>query len=598
MTLRRRLLGTALLGALLLSACGEGDLGGPDGEGAGEDGPTEEELAQQQEAEERAAAEEALDARNAVLAGPSDDHRGRAAQLVEEMSLEERAGQVLMGEYSGVDGSEAADLIEEHHLAGVIVMGHNVPSGDGGVDVDRLTAELETIRAAGGEGRAVAPMVSIDQEGGLVTRAGAPLTEWPTPMAYGAVPQAPEPEEDAHPAADTSPVHHGHRQMAAELAEAGFQISFAPNADVTIGASDPTIGSRSFGSDPEAAAGLALSGIRGLAEGGLAGSVKHFPGHGSVSEDSHYTLPVQDQTVEELRSRDWLPFAEAAEAGVPMVMMGHIDVPDLDSGVPSSLSPAAYQELRDMGHDGVIVTDAMNMGAIAQGYGGDQAVVDALAAGADLLLMPASAPGAHAAIIDAVGSGEVEEERLDEAAERVVALALWQEELAAGELSAGPGATLPEEIAPEGETLWDADAETTAERIAAQSVTLVEGECEAPLVEGSVQVAGGTEQDRARFAAAAQAAGLEVGHGPLVTLLGGSTPSSGDIVVAVDRPEALADSQGATKIGLYGRTPESFAALIDVLQGAEAPGQLPVTVGEHDAGASACSGASAENASD
>ncbi|WP_246126105.1 glycoside hydrolase family 3 N-terminal domain-containing protein [Nesterenkonia populi] len=591
MILRRRLLGTALLGALLLSACGDGepDDAGADG-AAGEEGPTEDELAQQQEAEERAAAEEALEARSAALAGPSEDHRDQASGIVAEMSLEERAGQVLMGEYSDADGSEAAELIEEHHLAGVIVMGHNVPRGEGGVDVDRLAAELETIRSAGGEDRAAAPMVSIDQEGGLVTRAGAPLTEWPAPMAYGAgSAEEEEPSEDeSAPEADTSTVHHGHRQMAAELAETGFQISFAPNADVTVGASDPTIGSRSFSSDPGTAADLALSGIRGLAEGGLAGSVKHFPGHGSVSEDSHYTLPVQDQTVEELRGRDWVPFAEAADAGVPMVMMGHIEVPDLDPGVPSSLSEAAYEEVRQMGHEGVIVTDAMNMGAIAQSYGGDQAVVDALAAGADLLLMPASAPGAHAAIIDAVESGEVEEERLGEAAERVVALSLWQEDLAAGELDAGPDVELPEEIAPEGGTLWDQGPSSTAEQVAAEAVTLVEGECEAPLADDAVQVAGGTEQDRARFTAAAEAAGLQVGWGPLVTLLGGSTPSSGDIVVAVDRPEALADSQAETKLGLYGRSPESFAALVEVIQGAAAPGRLPVSVGEHDAGSSAC----------
>ena len=123
-----------------------------------------------------------------------------------------------------------------------------------------------------------------------------------------------------------------------------------------------------------------------------------------------------------------------------MVMMGHVEVPALEAGVPSSLSEAAYQEIRQMGHDGVIVTDAMNMAAVAQRYGGDQAVVDALAAGADLLLMPASAPGAHAAIVEAVESDQLPQGRLGEAAERVVALALWQQDLAAGELTAGPGA--------------------------------------------------------------------------------------------------------------------------------------------------------------
>src|SRR5699024_9425627 len=102
--------------------------------------------------------------------------------------------------------------------------------------------------------------------------------------------------------------------------------------------------------------------------------------------------------------------------------------------------------IRQMGHDGVIVTDAMNMAAIAQGYGGDQAVVDALDAGADLLLMPASVPGAHAAIVQAVESDQLSADRLREAAERVVALSLWQQDLAAGELAAGPGAETADEV--------------------------------------------------------------------------------------------------------------------------------------------------------
>lgn len=579
------------LAVLLLTSCADSsgsDADDPDsteGTGQAEHELTDEQIAEQERAEQEAHVQELVEEHDAALAGPSEEHREDAAQLVAEMTLDQQAGQVLIGEYVGTDAESAAEQVEQLHLAGMILMGHNIPGEAGSVDTEALSSQIATISEAGETERAVPPIISVDQEGGLVTRVGSPLTEWPTPMAYGAA--------DAAESAEVPQLAlHGHRHMAVELADLGFTVSFAPSADVTFGAADPTIGSRSFGGDTQQVAELALGGIRGLAEGGVAGSVKHFPGHGSVTEDSHSTLPVQEQSLDQLRERDWAPFAEAIAAGVPMVMMGHIEVPALDPQVPSSLSEAAYEEIRQMGYEGVIVTDAMNMAAIANTYGGDQAVVQALGAGADLVLMPASAAGAHSAIVSAVETDELSEQRLAEAAERVVALVLWQQELAAGELAAGPGIELPEEVIAEitgGEPeYWDQDAEGIAVEAARQSLTLVEGQCGAETVSEAIQIAGGTEQDRARLATAAQDAGLQVGWGPIVTLLGGTTPGSGDIAVALDRPEGLADSVAETKIALYGRTPESFSALIEVLTGAEAPGALPVQVGEYAIGDSAC----------
>ncbi|WP_235928790.1 glycoside hydrolase family 3 protein [Nesterenkonia haasae] len=609
LSLPRALTAAALTGALLLTSCaGNDDADSPESTDPGSDSSerSAEEIAEQERAEEDARLREAIADQEAALAGPGEDHRAEAADVVAEMTLPERAGQVLIGEYSGTDVDSAAELIRQHHLAGVILMGHNIPGGSGSVDTEALKAQIETIASAGSseddDVRAVPPIISVDQEGGLVTRVGAPVREWPTPMASGAVHQS---DGELWTAGQV------HRFMAEDLADLGFTVTFAPNADVTIGREDPTMGSRTFGADPDGVGELAVQALRGLAHAGLAGSVKHFPGHGSVTDDSHDTLPVQQQSISELRERDWRPFADVAQAGAPMVMMGHIEVPELEAGVPSSLSSAAYDEIRQMGHDGVIVTDALNMAAIADRFGGDQAVVTALSAGADLILMPHSSPGAHAAIVAAVESGELGEDRLNEAAERVVALVLWQQELAAGQLDAGPGVATPEDLrsrmiyGPEAENgeaedteaqtendsnedPEDLDASKVARHVAAQSITLVEGECEAPLATESLQIQGGTQQDRDRFAAAAQEAGLDVGWGPVVTLLGGSTPSAGDVVVALDRPEALAESSAEAKLALYGRTAESFAALVEVLTGAEAPGALPVEVGPHSIGHTQC----------
>lgn len=587
------MLASVLASLLLLTSCAGGGADAPSEEhdgGAGVEQEDDELTPEEQEAQEREQQrQEDIEAREAALAGPADQHYEQAAELVEQMNVAEQAGQVLIGEYSSTDVESAAAMIDDLGLAGVILMSHNIPGGTESVETEALEEQLAVIADAGGEDRVVPPIISVDQEGGLVTRVGSPLTEWPTPMAYGAAHQ-----QDAEIGARLS--LHGHRHMALELQSLGFTVSFAPTADVTFGAADPTIGSRSFGSDPDAVTELSQAAIRGLAEGGLAGSVKHFPGHGSVSEDSHYTLPVQDQSLEDLRSRDWVPFAETVEAGVPMVMMGHIDVPALDESVPSSLSEAAYDQVRQMGHEGVIVTDAMNMAAVVNNYGGDEAAVRALAAGADLLLMPSSVSGAHSAIISAAESGQLSEERLEEAAERVAALALWQQDLTSGELAGGPGAEPPAEAEDTdtddaGWDGWASSAEEVAAETARRSLTMVTGEC-APEVP-AVQIAGGTEEDRERMAVAAGHEGIEVGHGQVLTLLGGSTPGSGDIVVALDRPEPLAQSSGQTMIATYGRTEQSFEALAQLLAGGEGAaldemGRLPVPVGDEQSGHTGC----------
>lgn len=584
---RRPFIAAALLSSLLLSSCAGGaDTDAPEDSSA-PSGPSAEESAAAEE-QRRADAEQAQEA---ALAGPGQEHRERAAEIVAEYSLEQLAGSVLVGEYATTDAAPMAALVTELHLGGAIIMGANVPASEGGVDTEALAAQLEILRDTGAE-REVPPMISVDQEGGLVTRVGAPLTEWPTPMAYGAAAAG---QDESEPDDDGALTRSGHRLLAADLADLGFTTSFAPNGDVTVGASDPTIGSRSFGSDAEAVTTLTMDGIRGLADGGLAGSVKHFPGHGSVTEDSHQTLPVQDASLEELRTRDWAPFAEAAEAGVPMIMMGHIEVPALEAGVPSSLSEAAYTELRDLGHEGVVVTDALNMGAIVEAYGGDQAAVTALTAGADLLLMPSDVRGAHAGIVAAVESGELDRSRLEEASERVAALQLWQADLAAGELAAGPGAQLPEELRgdeateeTEDETAEDQTGQETAAELSESAVTLVTGECESDLAAAGITIVGGTEQDRSRLASAAEAEGLTVGGGAVVNLVGESSAAGGDVAVALDRPEVLALADAPTQIALYGRTQESFDALAAVLAGAQAPGALPVEVGELPRGHSAC----------
>ncbi len=531
-----------------------------------------------------------------VLGGPGTDTETAAAKAVAGMSVAEQAGQVLVGQLGAV-GTDPAS-IRELNLGGVIVMGDAVPVADDGThDVEALAGTLDETQQALSRGRDWSGVIGVDQEGGLVARVQEPLVEWPTPMSYGA---AAEGDDDGAAGDAARLAREGHSLMALQLAELGFTVDFAPSVDVTIGAGDPTIGARSFSSDPQVVAELGTAATAGLLASGVLPSPKHFPGHGSVTDDSHVTAPLQDASVADLDQRDWLPFRDLISGRgqyTPMVMMGHVIVPELEPDVPSSVSAPAYEALRSLaspdgagtgqadGYDGVVVTDALNMGALVERYGANEAPVRALAAGADLLLMPSSLPGARDAIIEAVESGEVPGERLEEAARRVVTMLMWRDRLR-DELAAAT----PEELAAAGSPYGtDPAAARVSREVSAAAVTVVEGACGAPIIKDSLQVTGGDPADRARLTEAAEAAGLTVGAGPVVNLVGTARGAGrGDVVVDLDAPFGLGASsvsEGGALIALYGRTPGAFEALVDVLTGeAEAPGALPVDVGQWPAG--------------
>ncbi|MCO4263409.1 beta-N-acetylhexosaminidase [Pseudarthrobacter sp. MDT3-26] len=479
------------------------------------------------------------------------------------MSVEEKAGQVLMPVYAGTDAEAQAGTIERLHLAGSIIMGDNIPlDARGQADPAAMSVvNARLAQAAKADGRPWPGLIGVDQEGGIVARLGAPLTEWPTALSYGAAGNAPLAKDAG-------------RALAAEIASLGFTVDFAPDADVTIGPADPTIGARSMSGNPDAAGALAVAFSQGMQEAGVLPAVKHFPGHGSVTVDSHQDLPVQPASIAELEARDWKPFRAAIAAGMPMVMTGHIAVPALEPGVPASLSGPTYAALRGMGFKGVAVTDALNMGAVQQQYPGGSAATAALAAGADLLLMPTDVGQAHAAVVSAVAAGTLPAARLDEAAVRVATMMTWR-----GRVTSPPARSAPASAAP------GSGADISA-RVSAAAVTVLSGHCGVPIVEGSIRIAGGSAQDRARFEAAAAKAGLGTGAGPLVSLIGyAGRPVGGDIAVALDAPWPLQDSTAPVKIALYGRTPGAFDALVAVLAGkATAPGKLPAAVGSYPAG--------------
>lgn len=428
---RRAGLGLVLAGGLALSACGsqQAPSEGTTASGTASDG------ASAASPSESSARSEAGSGEQAAGLLPDERTRAAAEEAVSEMTLEEKAGQVLLATWSGADPASVdaqISQIGDLHLGGVIVMGANVPTADGqgiteeagagggasNVDVGAMRSQNDRVGAAlSPEERSWPGIIGVDQEGGSVARLAEPLTVWPSAQTVGA---ADDPELTREAAAG----------MGAELAGLGFTMDFAPVADVTS-PDDAVVQDRAYSDDPEIVSEQTVAAMSGLSDTGLISSPKHFPGHGSVSTDSHVGLPVQQTPVETLKDEEWAPFRAAVDAGAPTIMMGHIAVSDWTDQVPATLEPKAYQALReDLGFQGAVVTDALDMGALKDVVGPGRPVDSgvttpagaALQAGADLLVMPEDEAAAHADIVQAVESGAIPQQRLDDAAARVVAM--------------------------------------------------------------------------------------------------------------------------------------------------------------------------------
>ncbi|MFF4617341.1 glycoside hydrolase family 3 protein [Nonomuraea jabiensis] len=296
----------------------------------------------------------------------------------------------------------------EQGLGGVTLFGFNV--ADPG-QVSELTSAL---RGAG------EPVISLDEEGGDVTRlayhVGSP---YPGNAALGAVD-------------DVELTRRVYRAIGSELAACGINLDMAPSADVNTEADNPVIGTRSFGADAKLVARHTVAAVEGLQSVNVAACVKHFPGHGATRVDSHLAIPVVDVNLDVLRERELVPFRAAVGAGARSVMTAHVAVPAVTGETPATLSGAALTGLLrgELGYDGVVITDALDMRAITRSVGLAGGAVLTLAAGADLLCLGPlptydDVQAIIAEIVSAVREGRLPLSRLEEAAARVAALRTW-----------------------------------------------------------------------------------------------------------------------------------------------------------------------------
>ncbi|UFU02364.1 beta-N-acetylhexosaminidase [Ruania suaedae] len=546
-----RLAALATAGALALAGCTSptGQEAAPSGSPSPSASPTEEPTPEPSDSPSPTS--------ESLAWGPTEDDVAAATEVAAGMSPGEVAGQVILARFPGTDPADAAARLSEYHLGGLVVFGNNVAS------TEQVAATAEAVQEAQAQsGRDWPAIVSVDNEGGLVQRLSADTGDWTSFPPFMAAGAADDPEVVAAAA----------EAMATELRASGVNYDFAPVADVTIGAADPVIRDRAPAGDADRAARAVVAAVDGFTDGAVVSSLKHFPGHGALTVDSHEDLPVQSASAEALAERDLMPFQAGIDAGAPTVMMGHISVEAWDPGVPASLSPEAYRVLREeLGFTGVAITDGLDMGALTQTRTAEEIAVEALAAGADLLLGPTDVAEAHHGIVSALEDGTLDRERVDEAAGRVIALMQWQEQSA-------------EEAGAVEIDQSDAGAEASAD-LSAAAVTLVQGECSGALAGPRIHVRGGSADDWEGFAAAAERAGLEVV--PLeqpadtdLRLITAATPSGrADVAVDLDAPWLLAGSDAPVQIAAFGRTAGAMDAVAAVLTGeAEAPGSLPIEV--------------------
>ena len=328
--------------------------------------------------------------------------------MIAEMTIEEKVGQLIMVGFEGTQANEAIEThIRERFVGGVVLFSRNIQSPQ---QTAELTNELQ--RLAEATARQIPLFIGIDQEGGWVIRLKEGATVLPGNMALGATDSI----ELAERAGEITAV---------ELAAVGVNLNFAPVMDVNNNPDNPVIGRRSFGESPELVSRLGIPYIRGLQRNGVLATVKHFPGHGDTTVDSHFELPTVNHDLERIHALELQPFRAAIDADVAAIMTAHIIYPAFDADRPATLSPTILTDLlrKELGFDGLLITDDMEMRAIDDRYRSGEAAVMAVEAGADIVMVlwtPTKQIEVFDALLSAVKSGRISQTRLDQSVRRIL----------------------------------------------------------------------------------------------------------------------------------------------------------------------------------
>lgn len=532
---------------------------------------------------------------------------------VDRMTLEEKIGQMLMPDFRKWNGKDVTEmlpeiesLVKKYHLGGVILFRENVVTTE---QTARLVSQYQDAAEKFGL------LMTIDQEGGIVTRLQSG-TDMPGNMALGAT-RSPEVARNVGNA------------IGKELASLGINMNFAPVMDVNNNPDNPVIGVRSFSEDPQLVADLGVAYTKGLQEAGVAATAKHFPGHGDTAEDSHLGLPEVPHEKERLKNVELYPFQKGMEEGIDAIMTGHVTFPKIDGtkaisrktgeeiAIPATLSYKVLTELmrEEMGYQGVITTDAMNMKAIADHFGPVDAAIRAVKAGTDIVLMPIGLEEVATGLLESVKAGEIPEERIEASAKRILTLKVKR-----GVFKQENPLPVDKKVANALQVVGSPEHKQIEKEAAEKSITLVKNETGLPLNLNSsdeIVVIGNTyitdlgsaiQKRHARTAVISTTsyqlteAQLEKAKNAKAVIIGtytfnviGRSPSSAQmkmvnqLIEAVDAPvigvairnpyDIMAYPEVDAYITQYGFRRASFEATAGVLFGEFSPtGKLPVTI--------------------
>ena len=360
-------------------------------------------------------------------------------RILAGMTLEEKVGQMIMADFRNwVQDGETVPVtslneairnaIARNRFGGIILFAENCAQTD---QTLALVREIQAANLSADREINIPLLIAADQEGGIVARLGEG-TRWTGNMALAATGDPVNAEQTA-------------LRIGQELSAVGINTDFAPVLDVNNNPANPVIGVRSFSDDPATVAKYGVAYQTGLQKSGTIGSLKHFPGHGDVATDSHFGFPVLYKTYEELKECELVPFKAAIEAGAEMIMTAHIQYPEIEKGtytststgeevfLPATLSHTILTDILrgDMGFDGVIISDALNMAAIKENFDRQDVAVMAISAGMDMFLMPVPVTDLAslkeledfmAYIVSRVQDGTIAEERIDESVRRILVL--------------------------------------------------------------------------------------------------------------------------------------------------------------------------------
>lgn len=291
-------------------------------------------------------------------------------EKIDNMTLDEKIGQLIIAGFDGIAlDDKTKSLIKDDKIGGIILFSENVES------ISQLVNLTNSIKSENSSNK-ISMFISVDEEGGSVSRMPKELRKFPSNRIIG----------DKN---DDKLSYNIGKMIGKEIRSFGFNMNYAPVLDINSNPNNKVIGNRSFGNNVEMVSRLGIQTMKGLMDSNTISVVKHFPGHGDTSIDSHISLPVVEKDLEKLNSFEFIPFKKAIENGVDAIMVSHILLTQIDKNNPATMSKAVVSDILrgDLGFNGVVITDDMTMGAITQNYSIENAAVNSINAGTDIILV-------------------------------------------------------------------------------------------------------------------------------------------------------------------------------------------------------------------